>query len=196
MGMFDEIISLDETIRFECPLGHRIDELQTKDLDCSMTKYVVHRGRLWAMSGMFRGNGRYRVVEGDKAVYEAVFPLLPYTETATLNAYSSCSECKPVLTRNLHGTSFSGDICSENQIWVEFKIEVTPESVKVTRLKGDRDEMRAELRGRGLAVLADDEPLAVAHFAVKEAKALAKTAQLKERLAGGKSGSRGDDWDF
>lgn len=47
MGMFDTIILWTKKDKLKCRRGHKIDELQTKDLDCLLTNYILYKGTLF-----------------------------------------------------------------------------------------------------------------------------------------------------
>jgi hypothetical protein len=86
-----------------------------------------------------------------------------------LEEYSHCDECEPVLVRTDRPGLF-GDIVSEHSLFVDFNLTFRPgEPVQTERTSGTRDELKAELRRRGVYVLEEDEPLAIAHREIKRA---------------------------
>jgi hypothetical protein len=66
----------------------------------------------------------------------------------------------------LHGPAHQ-----EHVVFVDVMLTFHPgERLQVERATGTRDDMKADLRGRGLYVLEDDEPMAVAHREVHNAE--------------------------
>jgi hypothetical protein len=174
MGLSDTVLLLDDTVT-ACPQGHRLRSFQTKDFDDpSMSTYVVHAGRLHLASPCHRGfdeadSGKWRI-EGNEAVREERYALKPVADRTVIRVYSQCDQCAPILVRTDAAHVF-GDFVSEYALFVDFRLTFRPgEPVSVERLTGTREDMRADLRERGLYVLSEDEPLAVAHRELKRAR--------------------------
>ena len=155
---------------------------QTKDFDDpSMSTYLIRDGRLYLAAyrdGAFHddGAGRWRV-EGDAAIHERRYALREIEGSRTVNAYSHCDACAPVLVRTDRGALF-GDIVSEHTVFVDFALTLRPgEPMQIERVSGTRDDLKGELAERGVYVLRDDEPLAVAHRELKRARE--QTAQRR-----------------
>lgn len=63
------------------------------------------------------------------------------------------------------------DFVDERRLWVEFRATfATDQPRRIERTSGTRDDLVAELRGEGLRVMRDDEPLAIAHRQVRAAR--------------------------
>jgi hypothetical protein len=188
MGLFDTILILDDGAPALCPDGHRVASLQTKDLDPDMSTYLVHEGKLSrvARSSAFEeAEGGWRV-EGRTAVHERRAELEPISAPLGIRAYGTCSACEPLLVRT-DGRSLYGDIVDEHVIFVDFDLEFRPaEPVQITRTSGTRDELRQDLLARGMYVLGDDEPLAIAHRELRAARARAS----EDRPRRGRFGKR------
>jgi hypothetical protein len=174
MGLYDTVLLLDEAAA-ACSDGHPLRSFQTKDFDSpSMNTYVVHGGRLYLASpgrcwSDEDDSGRWRI-EGDEAVREDRYALKQVVDRRAIRVYSQCDECEPILVRT-DARGLFGDLVHEHALLVDFRLTFRPgEPVSVERLTGTREDMRADLRARGLYVLADEEPLAIAHREVKRAQ--------------------------
>lgn len=185
MSLFDTIIILDADLPAMCPHGHRPRALQTKDLDATMDTYLVHNGTLFRVlgSGAFDdSDGAEWRIEGAVAIYERRSPVEAMTGARTVRAYGSCDACEPVLVRT-DGPTIWGDIVDEHSLPVDFELTFREgEPVQITRTTGTRDDLKGELRQRGLRVLGDDEPLAVAHRELKRAREHATSASRHSGL--------------
>jgi hypothetical protein len=172
--MFDTVVVLDEVLR--CPHDHPVSDFQTKSFeDPSMDVYLfdgprarrVARGRS-ADDG--EGATEHWRLDGNAAVFQrrqATELVVPPREVVF---YTACEECPPVLIRSdrLHAW---GDLVEERQLWVEFQAAFGPgETRRIVRTSGTRDDLATELRGEGLRVLRDDEPLAIAHAEIRAAR--------------------------
>lgn len=161
MGMFD-------TIRFygDAPLlcadGHPLRELQSKDLECSMDEFAVHRGRLYrvgrerAPSAEADSDGRLSILHRRAAA--------PTALTAEVVAYASCEECRPVLY--LRDSALHWDYVNERHPWCEWRLVFVAgqlERVEAVRVE-TREAVREKLRKDGLEVLDDDDRLARLHY--------------------------------
>ncbi len=173
MGLFDTVLLLDDTA-VPCPHGHRLRSFQTKGFDDpSMSTYVVHDSRLYLASpgrGFDEDDpGEWRI-EGTEAVRQDRYALKQVISRSVIRVYGRCDQCEPILVRTDDTRPF-GDFVTEYALFVDFRLTFRPgEPVSVERLTGTRDDMRTDLRARGLYVLADDEPLAVAHRELKRAR--------------------------
>jgi hypothetical protein len=174
MGMFDNVLVLDETLR--CPHGHRLEGFQTKSFDNpSMNVYLVEGPRVCRVPrGMFGGpsdtSPEHWQLDGDEAVFERRHAVEAVVPSREIVFYTSCGECAPVLIRGDRGRAWD-DLVDERQLWVEFRATLGPnESRRIERTSGTRDDLVAELREEGLRVLRDDEPLAIAHHEIRAAR--------------------------
>jgi hypothetical protein len=180
MGMFDTIIILDRAASACCAEGHRIRSLQTKDLDDpSMATYLVNGGRLYVAISIERAwcsdDASGWRVDGGRAVREHHHELREIEAPRSVSVYGHCDECEPLLVRSDRG-SFLGDFVTEHKLFVDFTLTFRRgEPLRVERMSGARDDFGNELRARGLYVLRDDEPLAMAHREIK---------RLRGRIAG------------
>lgn len=170
--MFDTVVILDGAASACCAHGHRIRSLQTKDLDDpSMATYLLNDGRLYAAISIERGwrtddASGWRVDSG-RAVREHRYELREVEAPRSVLIYGHCDECEPLLIRSDRG-SFLGDFVTEHKLFVDFKLTFRRgEPVRIERMSGTRDDFGDELRARGLYVLRDDEPLAMAHREIK-----------------------------
>lgn len=177
MGMFDTIQVLDSSRDLRCPHGHPIRSLQTKDLDePSMQTYLLHGGRLYLTLPIEDGTSAVDEdaeswrVEGDTAVREHRYALREVATPRTVRVYAHCRECAPILVRT-DRPSFLGDLVEEHALFVDFALTFPRnEPARVERTSGTRDELKRALSTRGVYVLEEDEPLAVAHREVKKAR--------------------------
>jgi hypothetical protein len=174
MGMFDNVVVLDETLR--CPHGHRLEGFQTKSFDNpSMDVYLFEGPRVCRVArGMFGGSSdtspEHWQLDGDQAVFECRHPVEAVVPPREIVFYTSCDECAPVLIRGDRAHAW-GDLVDERQLWVEFRATLGPnEPRRIERTSGTRDDLVAELREEGLRVLRDDEPLAIAHHEIRAAR--------------------------
>ena len=175
MSLFDTVLLLDDTAA-ACPHGHRLRSFQTKDFDDpSMSTYIVHEGRLYlassGRSGFYEHDAGEWRIEGEDAVHEDRYSLKQVVGRSVIRVYGRCDRCEPILVRTDDTRPF-GDFVSEYALFVDFRLTFRPGEpvVSVERLTGMRGDMRTDLRARGLYVLADDEPLAVAHRELKRAR--------------------------
>jgi hypothetical protein len=177
MGLYDTVLLVDEKTTATCPHGHRLRSLQTKDLGASMSTYVVLGDRLFlASSRRWLPDDDWAAwrIEGNEAVREQRYALEEFARRMAIRVYGSCDGCEPVLVRT-DASDVWGDIVHEHTLVVDFELTFRPgEPVAVERLTGTREDMRAELRSRGLHVLAEDEPLALAHRELKRAREAAR----------------------
>lgn len=183
MGMYDNVVVLDEILR--CPHGHPVSGFQTKSFDGpSADVYLFDGPRIYrVMPGRDREVGdtaaEHWRLEGDRALFQrrhAVESVVPPREVVF---YTSCDDCDPVLIRRDRALLW-GDLVDERQLWVEFRATFSAvEPRHIERTSGTRDDLIAELRGEGLRVLRDDEPLALAHHEIRAARA---DVSLRRRL--------------
>jgi hypothetical protein len=174
MGMTDTVIILDEGLNLSCPAGHVVRCFRTKDFEQpSMDTYLVRAGRLFLAVSDERSASHDEAVgwdlRGDSAIREHRFSLREIQPTRVLSVYGYCSECDPVLVRCDHAT-FLGDFVKEYALFVDFNLTFRAGgSVGIERRSGTRADLREDLRSRGVYVLEDDEPLAVAHRELERA---------------------------
>lgn len=169
MGMFDTVLVVDELPELSCPHGHALRSLQTKDVDePSMTTYLVHHARLyraevsgwWSDADGELANWR---IEGNRAVREQRHSLSEVRTPLSIQGYGTCGVCEPVLVR-LASPGLFGDLVNEHALFVDFRLTFRGgEPIQIERTSGTRDELKSELGTRGVYVLRDDEPLALAH---------------------------------
>ena len=172
MGMFDIVVFLDQQPR--CPAGHPLGGFQTKSFpDPSMSTYLVEGG------GVARGErgpwgdederSAWRI-SGGEAIHETRYRLEPVAPPREVQVYTHCPDCEPVLVRVDSARSW-GDIVAEHRLSVDFRLTFREgEPVIIERVSGDRGALVEELRRTGLRVLADDDPLALAHREIKRAR--------------------------
>lgn len=175
MGMFDHVVILDEPLT--CPAGHSVGGLQTKSFsEPSMSTYLIDKGRVVraARSAWHDDIGEdersaWRI-RGDEVIHETLHRLEPVSPPAAVSVYSHCARCEPVLVRT-DRASLWGDIVHEHRLFVEFSLQFSEgEPMRVRRVTGDREALMDELRQTGLLVLADNDPLAVAHREIQRAR--------------------------
>jgi hypothetical protein len=174
MGMFDNVVVLDETLR--CPHGHRVEGFQTKSfVDASMDTYLIEGPHVYlvtrsALSGLDDNEAARWLLEGNEAVFQRRHTVNPVVPPREILFYTSCDECAPVLVRGDRVRMF-GDLIDERQLWVEFRATFGPkEPRQIERTSGTRDDLVTELREAGLRVMRDDEPLAIAHREIRAAR--------------------------
>lgn len=161
MGLFDTITFHDDGAP-RCAAGHRLGELQTKDLECVMESYSVLGGRIYCLARIgttaWHVDARARLVCVETRIGE------PAVLSADLRGYGHCHDCKPVLF--LRGAGAPWDLVQERRPWCEWRLVVrngVVERVEPVRV-ASRADVADELRREGLEVLADDERLARLHF--------------------------------
>lgn len=161
MGMYDTIRIHGEAAP-RCSAGHRVGDLQTKDLDCAMAVYSLHDQRLYRPakerdeSAAIDDRGRLILTEA--RICE------PASITAEVCAYTHCEECLPVLY--LCEPGMRGDRVQERRSWCEWRLVFRDgrlERYEPVRFES-RESVADALRREGLEVLADDERLARLHF--------------------------------
>jgi hypothetical protein len=174
MGLFDTVVILDEILR--CPHGHPLSDFQTKDFDDpSMDVYLLDGPRVHrVVRGRFTRDGEgeeeHWRLEGNSAVFQRRQEVERVIPPGEVVFYTSCGACTPVLVRS-DRPHLWGDLVDERQLWVEFRATFGhSETRRIERTSGTRDDLAAELRGEGLRVLRDDEPLAIAHAEVRAAR--------------------------
>ena len=167
MGMFDHVVVLDEILR--CPHGHRVQRFQTKSFsDPAMDTYLLEGPRVHLVSrGSFSDAvdavAERWVLDGSEAVFQQRHAVETIVPPAEILFYTACDECTPVLIRSDHARAW-GDLVDERQLWVEFLATFGRDGQRqIDRTSGTRGDLMAELRGEGLRVMRDDEPLAIAH---------------------------------
>jgi hypothetical protein len=174
MGMFDNVVILDETLR--CPHGHRVEGFQTKSFsDPSMDTYLVEGPHVYRVARTVLGGSdetaaeQWRL-EANEAVFQRRHSVEAIVPPRDILFYTSCDECAPVLIRCDHARIW-GDLIDERQLWVEFRATFDPDGRRrIERTSGTRDDLAIELREEGLRVMRDDEPLAVAHREIRAAR--------------------------
>ncbi len=179
MGMYDTVLVLDDIADLRCPEGHHLQSFQTKDLDePSLSTYLVSSGRLYraaprqAKASAERAPG-WRVA-GTEAIFEQRHDLQALPGPRRLNVYGQCSACEPVLVRTGYPGAF-GDLVNEHPLFVDFTLTFRiGEPLQVERTSGTRAGLEAELANRGVYVLKQDDPLAIAHREIERARKEAK----------------------
>ena len=176
MGLFDTVEVLDDVAALRCPEGHAARSFQTKDLDePSMSTYLVTDGRLYLASSRREpataddASGRWRI-EGSHAIREHHCDLKEIAMPRTVRVYGRCSACAPVLVR-ADRPGILGDIVQEHELFLDFALTFRRgEPLQIERTSGTRDDLKRDLRARGVYVLEDDEPLSIAHREVQRAR--------------------------
>jgi hypothetical protein len=187
MGMFDTVLVVDDIAELSCAHGHALRSFQTKDIDEPwMSTYLVHHRRLYraeSVEGGSRAESEHAAwrFEGGAAVREQRYTLSEVRGPLTIDVYGNCNECEPVLVRTDEAGLF-GDIVSEHALFVDFRLTFSADAlIRVERTSGTRDGLKRELAGRGVYVLRDDEPLALAH---RELAAARRRGRDKTRRPG------------
>lgn len=161
MGMYDTIRLYGDGAP-RCDTGHPLHELQTKDLDWSMSVYSVFEGRLYRPAAGRTESGR--LDDQGRLVLTRIRTADAATVTMDVRAYGDCRECRPVLF--LRDSALAGDYVHERRPWCEWRFVFR--DGRLDRCETVRLESRAAvadtLRREGLEVLADDERLARLHF--------------------------------
>lgn len=161
MGMYD-------TIRFHgdaaqrCAAGHRVADLQTKDLECALEVYSIYGDRLYR-PGKDRTESAH-LDERGRLVLTETRVAEPASVSIELRAYSHCAECRPVL--HLREGTLGGDYVHERRPWCEWRLVFRDgrlERCEAVRVES-REAVADALRRDGREVLDDDERLARLHF--------------------------------
>jgi hypothetical protein len=168
MGMSDSILIADakDAEKFLNASGtpmHMV-ELSTKSLDCSLTRYVLHSGKLWQRE---RDSTEEYVIE-DGTLKEKI-TLVPADVTATIHAYCSDPKTPPILSFDF---SLHYDPVRERYCSCEWNITI--EKGVVTKVEPylieSREQVIEEAKGKfGESIILDDHPIAKAYFARKAA---------------------------
>lgn len=177
MGMFDDLRIVDDA-RFTCAAGHKLEKLQTKDLDCSMDQLVLYKSKLYrqersekegeiVLLGKYHGRTSEDYEPGELYTRRDS-RLAPLDITQAVQAYGYCDECDPVLFVQSRANMF-GDMVGERQGWNEVQLNVIRgELVDVSfKERPTRAQLMDQMRNEGLDVLADTERLAKLHLARK-----------------------------
>jgi hypothetical protein len=186
MGLYDTLVLLDDLEAAACPEGHGMRSVQTKDLDDpSMSTYLVRCGRLYLATPRHGevddDEASSWRIEGNAAVREHHFKLTEVRRERSVRVYGHCRECEPVLVRTDRAT-FLGDIVNEHALFVDLTLTFRRgEPIQVQRTSGTRAVLKTDLRSRGLHVLDDGEPLAIAHREVRRAHARSSRSDLGHR---------------
>jgi hypothetical protein len=173
VGRDDTAVFVDDVAALSCPGGHALHSFQTGDLDGpALSTYLVHGDRLYraeATDGRPPAEGDPEVwrIEPGAVVPEHRFTLREITAPLTVRIYGRCPVCDPVLVRTREPSS-GDDVVTEHPVPVSFRLTFRPgELVRVERTSGTRHDLQMDLLERGIHVLDDDEPLALAHRARK-----------------------------
>jgi hypothetical protein len=172
VGSDDTAVIVDHFAALSCPHGHTLHAFQTRDLDGpAMSTYLVQGDRLYLAEAT---GGRAPVeaspevwrIEAAAVVREHRFTLREMSAPLTLRIYGSCPACEPVLALRLEPSSRENAV-KEHRVPVSFRLTFrSGEPLRVERISGTRDDLERELLERGVRVLDDDEPLALAHRAL------------------------------
>jgi hypothetical protein len=178
MGMFDTLTFIYDVTPeawtsplFLCPEGHRIRELQTKELECSMDTYVIApdvEGK-WTMHLTSRDAApRYSFVSG-RLVRTAVTECKKSDLTDSVFAYGNCDECLPVFFESLN--VWSGGI-GEREVFLEFclRFEAGRLVTSERALGQTREELRQQMKRDGVGVLPDDDRVVMKHIEARRKK--------------------------
>jgi hypothetical protein len=162
MGLYDTIVFHGDGAP-ACAAGHRVGELQCKDLECEMAQYAVYGGRLYRVGR--DGDETAAVGENGTLVLRRLRRGEPLELTAELSAYAYCDACRPVLYLEHSGGAW-GDYVRERQPWCEWRLVVV---AGVLERRSDvrvetRDAVADRLRRDGLEVLDDADRLARLHL--------------------------------
>jgi hypothetical protein len=167
--MYDNVLVLDDPEALCCPEGHPLRSLQTKDFEePSLATYLLSGGRLYCAIGTGTRSSRGTETErwhvsGTRAVRESCYELREVPGPRRIRVCDLCEECAPVLVRTDH-RRYPGDLVSEHPIFVDFTLTFRPgEPLQIERTTGTREAFKRDLAARGLYVLEDNEPLAIAH---------------------------------
>lgn len=187
MGLYDTVLFVDRIDEVSCPRGHALRWFQTKDMaDPSLRTYLVHHGRLYLAEAGGAGSDLdddwdSARIEADEAVHEHRFELSEVRGPSRVRVYGSCKACEPVLVR-LAEPDLDGDIVREHGIFVDFQLTLEPGApLHIERISGTREDLKDELRARGVYVLEDDEPLALAHRELRKARENARRGSRPPR---------------
>jgi hypothetical protein len=181
VGLSDDVVLLDGNA--SCPEGHVIGRVQTKDLDRSMSTYVLAGGVLRQAIQDTEDEGERWRVEDDVAIREERFRTEVVPGPRTLRGYASCERCAPILVRTDGRGVF--DLVDERRPFVDFEIVLgSGAPTRIVRTSGTREEQVKDMLARGLHVLRDDEPLAVAHREAKDARARLDALEGRHRGRG------------
>jgi hypothetical protein len=170
MGLYDTIILVDRSA-VVCPHGHEIEQLQTKDFEPNLETYLVlERTLVRVVAGDERPRAVWRP-DGARVVEERRHDTEVIAGPQTVRAYGSCDRCEPLLVRTDARAGGFGDLVHEHSLSVDVQLVLRPGlPLEIVRTSGTRDDLRKDLQRRGLHVLGDDEPLAMAHREAKQAR--------------------------
>lgn len=170
MGMFDTIRVIGDDPRLLCAEGHQLDDLQTKDLDCNCDIYWLYNGVLYRPPGDDEGGARESSWDagGDVLVRRSTEAFPRCHTTISFLVYSHCPLCRPVVFARgeARGSFIQDGNIDTRQPWCEWRIHLAQgavEAVSPVRLES-RASVREDVEFRGLRVLADDDPIALAHL--------------------------------
>jgi hypothetical protein len=167
MGTYDSFYFVGSASELvTCAAGHpQAGELQSKDLDCSMSSFHVFDGQLFeGFSGLsMRNNGRESVnhaVENGELVITRTSRYIPAIRIdGGIEMHTVCYQCEPVISES--GRSFDGGV-SESQPWCQW-VAIFNKG-KLVEVRKDRCESREDVKAKlgkiGCAPLPDDDRLA------------------------------------
>lgn len=120
MGMYDTFVT-DGDPRFTCASGHVVDDFQTKSLGCNLDRYRLVSDVLHVEQFTYDEDGEPAHKDLDRR-----------SITNTINIYTSCSECRPVVSKQPHGNV-------RHEVWVSLNLELYRGELKsITRAEDDR----------------------------------------------------------
>lgn len=131
--MYDDFVT-DGDPRFTCAHGHVVDNFQTKSLGCGLDRYRLVGDVIHVEQFTYDDDGEPAHKDLDRRSF-----------TNTINIHTSCSECRPVASKQPHGVV-------QHEVWVSFNLEVYRGELKsITRAEDDRtrETLREELSERG-----------------------------------------------
>lgn len=181
MGMYDRIYFTKSHTAMvpTCADGHPfiMKEIQSKCFDSEMDAYYIHLGRLYHARWHHLEDGDVDLgfeisPDGDlvrtrKKTYRAK------KFTGTINCYSDCFQCDPVLyLPHDHVGELSGDRVQEARPWADWNfgfVDGALKTIVATERHEGREVLRKRLVARGtVEVLADDDRMARRHMERKK----------------------------
>jgi len=137
MGMYDDVILLDDSLSMKCRAGHKLEHFQTKSLGKQLGMYLIRDKQLLCKKMGWQSEA---LKDGEET---------PLKSTVTISMLTCCLDCKTINAR-----AKGGDI-NQHHPWTTVELEV--ENGLVTSCayleRQSRDELLAELKADGHKII-------------------------------------------
>ncbi len=176
MGMFDEFVFVDGELTPYCAYGHALRTLQTKDIDCSMLRYIVYSDTVYEKKELrYSGSDEIEKVyalsdDGEASLVESTRVVFTKNRlTGMFRIYGSCSQCRPLLFFT-GDKAWNGDMVNETHYLLMFNLTVRKGQVKALEPVDVpmREQAIERYKKDGYLLFDDNDSIAMAHWRMKE----------------------------